>query len=165
MVLISIATLAQWTEVGKAFSPTAIYTNIRTAYIEAFSEPFIDLLVKHIENTPEGSKAMFIVHVIHGQAAKPDSRSCFGMRKPHIWLGIHGQSLQESNKNEAYAWADGVVLDLSSSNMMMKGGYVAQMGRNEPVEDCFGNNWERLKQLKNKMDGRPVFRYAIPSIP
>jgi len=108
---------------------------------------------------------MFIVHIIHGQAAKPESKSCFGMREPHVWVGIHGQSMEEGNKKEAYSWADEVVLDLSQRNLMMKGGYLALMGKCEFVEDCFGGNWERLMQLKMKADKRKVFQHAIPSIP
>jgi hypothetical protein len=69
-----IATLASWTEVGKAFSPTFIYTNIRTAYVKELSDPFIDLLLKHIEKIPAGTKAMFIVHVVHGQASEACAR-------------------------------------------------------------------------------------------
>jgi hypothetical protein len=120
--------------------------------------------VEHIGRIPSGTKAMFIVHIIHGQAAKPESSSCFGMREPHVWVGIHGQSMEEGNKKEAYSWADEVALDLSQSNLMMKGGYLALMGRCDFVEDCFGGNWERLTQLKMKADKRKAFQHAIPSI-
>jgi hypothetical protein len=156
--------LASWTEVGKAFSPTFIYTNIRTAYIKELSDQFIDLLLMHVEKIPDGSKAMFIIHVVHGQATKPSPNSCFGMREPHIWVGIHGQTVDENNKEEAYAWSDEVVEDLKEGGLMMKGGYVALMGGKEPVEDCFGDNWERLKELKQKLDPKAVFRHTVPSL-
>jgi hypothetical protein len=159
-----VATLAGWTEVGKAFSPTAIYTNIRTAYVKELSLPFIDLLLKHVSKIPAGTRAMFIIHAVHGQATKAVTTSCFGMREPHIWVGIHGQTLDESNKHEAYAWSDGVVEDLKKNELMMKGGYVALMGGNEPVEECFGGNWERLKELKRKVDQKSVFQHTVPSL-
>lgn len=107
---------------------------------------------------------MFIIHIVHGKATKPTSNSCFGMREPHIWVGIHGQTLEESNKHEAYAWSDAVVANLKQNSLMMRGGYVAQMGPKEPVEDCFGDNWERLKELMKKLDQDSVFRYAVPSL-
>ena len=113
---------------------------------------------------PTGSKAMFIIHIFHGQGAKSNLQSCFGMREPHIWVGIHGQTLQESNKKDAYAWADEVVLDLRKNGLMMNGGYVALMGTTEPVEACFGDNWDRLKELKRKLDQTSMFRYAVPSL-
>ncbi len=158
------ATLAGWTEVGKTFSPTAIYTNIRTAYVKDLSEPLVDLLLKHVGKIPVGTKAMFIIHNVHGQAGKPVANSCFGMREPHIWVGIHGQTLDENSKHEAYAWADEVVEDLKENGLMMKGGYVAQMGDNEPVEECFGENWESLKILKRKLDHKSAFRYTVPPL-
>ncbi|KAE9379099.1 FAD-binding domain-containing protein [Stipitochalara longipes BDJ] len=157
-------TLAAWTEVGKAFSPTFIYTNIRTAYVKALSEPFIDLLLKHVDKIPAGTKAMFIVHVVHGQATKAAPISCFGMRKPHLWVGIHGQTLDEDNKQEASTWADEVVKDLKAGGLLMKGGYVALMGGDEPVQDCFGDNWDRLKELKKKLDPNPFFQHTVPSL-
>jgi hypothetical protein len=132
--------LAEWTEVGKAFSPTAIYTNIRTAYVRTLCDPFIDLLLKHIGKIPAGTRAMFIIHIIHGQATKAVTTSCFAMREPHVWVGIHGQTLDDNNKHEAYAWSATVVKDLKENGLMMKGGYVALMGGNEPVEECFGTN-------------------------
>ena len=107
---------------------------------------------------------MFIIHIVHGKATKPTSDSCFGMREPHIWVGIQGQTLEESNKNEAYAWSDEVVVDLKRNGLLMKGGYVAQMGGNEPFEDCFGDNWEKLKGLKKKLDQDSVFRNTVPSL-
>lgn len=159
-----IASLALWTEVGKAFSPTFIYTNIRTAYVKELSEPFIDLLLNHVEKIPAGTKAMFIIHVVHGQATKAAPNSCFGMREPHIWVGIHGQTLDESNKQEAYAWSDEVIKDLKDNGLMMIGGYVGLMGANEPVEQCFGDDWGKLKALKSKLDPKSVFRHAVPSL-
>jgi FAD/FMN-containing dehydrogenase len=156
--------LAAWTEVGKAFSPTFIYTNIRTAYVKELSESFINLLLKHVKKIPAGTKAMFIIHVVHGQATKASANSCFGMREPHIWVGIHGQTPDEGNKQEAYAWSNEVVEDLREAGLIMKGGYVALMGENEPVEDCFGDNWERLKELKERMDPKSVFRNTVPSL-
>lgn len=156
--------MPQWTEVGKAFSPTAIYTNIRTAYAKDLSEPLIDLLLEHAEKIPEGTKAMFIIHLFHGQGAKPNLQSCFGMRAPHIWLGIHGQTMEETNKQEAYAWSDEVVENLKKNGLVMKGGYVALMGKELPVNDSFGDNWDRLKELKRKLDGRHIFRYTVPFI-
>jgi hypothetical protein len=56
-----IATLAEWTELGKAFSLTAIYTYIRTAYVRTLSGPFIDLLLKHVDKMPAGARAMLII--------------------------------------------------------------------------------------------------------
>lgn len=159
-----IATLASWTEVSKAFSPTFMYTNIRTAYVKELSDPFIDLLLKHIEKIPAGTKAMFIVHIVHGQAAKPVLGSYFGMREPHIWVGIHGQTLDKSNSHEAYAWSDAVVEDLKAAGLMMNGGYVGLMGGNEPVDECFGDNWERLKELKKNLDPKLDFKNTVPSL-
>jgi hypothetical protein len=158
------ASLALWTEVGKAFSPTFIYTNIRTAYVKELSEPFIDLLLKHVEKIPAGTKAMFIIHVVHGQVTKTALNSCFGMREPHIWVGIHGQTSNENSKQEAYGWSNGVVEDLKETELIMKGGYVGLMGANEPVEQCFGDNWEKLKELKIKLDPKLVFRNTVPSL-
>jgi len=149
--------------VGKAFSPTFIYTNIRTAYVKTLSEPFVDLLLKHVGKIPSGTKAMFIVHVVHGKATKAASNSCFGMREPHIWVGIHGQTPDEGNQEEAAAWADEVVEDLQKGGLLMEGGYVALMG-NEPVEDCFGENWARLKELKKKLDPNNFFQHTVPSL-
>jgi len=143
MDTVSETALAKWTEVGKAFSPTAIYTNIRTAYAKELSEPLIDIVLKHARKIPAGTSAMFIIHLFHGQGAKPNSQSCFGMREPHVWLGIHGQTMEKSNKEEAYAWSNEVVEDLKVNELMMKGGYVALMGRELPVDDCFGGNWDR----------------------
>jgi hypothetical protein len=159
-----VATLALWTEVGKAFSPTFIYTNIRTAYVKDLSGPFIDLLLKHIEKIPIGTKAMFIIHVVHGRATRPVSDSCFGMRQPHIWVGIHGQTLEKSNSHEAYAWSNAVVEDLIAAGLMMDGGYVGLMGGNEPIDGCFGDNWERLKDLKRKLDPKLEFKHTVPSL-
>jgi FAD/FMN-containing dehydrogenase len=158
------ATLSAWTEIGKAFSPTFIYTNIRTAYIKQLSDQFIDMLLKYVDNIPNGTKAMFIIHIVHGQATNVTPSSCFGMREPHIWVGIHGQTLDESNKEEAYAWSDAAVEDLKESGLMMKGGYVALMGGTEPVEECFGDNWEKLKELKQKLDPKALFRHTVPSL-
>jgi len=60
------------------------------------------------------------------------------MREPYIWVGIHGQTLEDSNQQEAYAWTGKVVEDLTGAGLMMKGGYVALMGGNGVSEDCFG---------------------------
>lgn len=107
---------------------------------------------------------MFIIHLFHGEGAKPNLKSCFGMREPHVWLGIHGQTMEESNRQDAYAWSDEVVEDLKRIGLMMKGGYVALMGQDLSVEGCFGDNWERLMGLKRKLDGKHVFQHTVPPI-
>jgi hypothetical protein len=96
------------------------------------------LLLKHAKKIPDGTKAMFIIYVVHGQATNVTPNSCCGMREPYIWVGIHGQTLEDSNQQEAYAWTGKVVEDLTGVGLMMKGGYVALMGGNEVSEDCFG---------------------------
>jgi Berberine and berberine like len=107
---------------------------------------------------------MFIIHIVHGQATITATNSCFGMREPHIWVGIHGQTMDENNKLEAYAWSDEVLGNLREAGLMMKGGYVGLMGGNEPAKECFGDNWDRLKELKKRLDTKSVFRHNVPSL-
>jgi hypothetical protein len=81
---------------------------------------------------------MFIIHVVHGQATKVRPNSCCGIREPHSWVEAHGQTIEDSNQQEVYAWTNKVVEDLPGAGLMMKGGYDALMGGDGVSEDCFG---------------------------
>jgi len=84
------------------------------------------------------ARQFFITYIVHGQARIVTPNSCCGMRDPYIWVGIHGQTLEDRNQQEAYAWTGKVVEDLTGAGLMMKGGYVALMGGNEVSKDFFG---------------------------
>ncbi len=64
--------------------------------------------------------------------------------------------------HEAKDWTEALVKELKESGEVLPGGYVNFMGTEESTEGCFGDNWERMKELKRRVDGGNVFEFAQP---
>jgi len=108
--------------------------------------------------------ASIVIHRTHGQACIPNRDSCYAQRQPHVLIEFIGATFNISEKDVLYSWVDNAHDDLKESGLANKGTYVALLGPGVPNEAWYGENWEKLKAMKQKMDEGNTFEFALPSL-
>ena len=134
---------------------------MKSTSVETLSIEFIDVLLKNAAKIPADSKAIILVHPVHGKALEPTPISCFAVRTPRLTVEVCGATLNDSNRSETFAWADHVAADLKKIGS--SGGHPAHFKNEESPEVCYGDNWKKVQTLKQKLDGGNAF-HAVPSL-
>jgi hypothetical protein len=131
--------------------------------VPKLSPEVIDILVKNSLLSPIDSLASIIIHITHGKACLPNPDSCFVQRQPHASIEIVGASFEESEKDVMFSWADSVSNDLKDGGLVNEGQYAVFAAPGSQNEAWFGENWEKLKALKKKLDKDNIFQFATAS--
>lgn len=143
-------------------NPSSVST--RSASFPSFTPATIAPIIKRINAIPDNRQYAVVAHIGHGKAIRPNASSCFGTRRPHILLHINASEEGDEMK-AAEAWTNGLVSDLKATGEVMKPVYVSFMGEDEATHESFGENWHRLKLLKQRFDKENVFGTAQPKVP
>jgi Berberine and berberine like len=120
-------------------------------------------LIKYINLIPGIRQYTIISHVGHGKLTRPNSSSCFATRQPHILFHINAIDEVE-HMTGAKGWVEGLVSELKATGEVMKPVYVNFMGEDEQTDVAYGENWERLRKLKQRVDSTNFFQFAQPKI-
>jgi hypothetical protein len=142
-----------------------VYVNIRSHRVATITPELTDILIKHLSSTQPDSMSTFILHGVHGKACIPNPGSCFNQRDSHSVVEIIGATRQESEKMEAYSWADAVSKELQETNLLMRGEYPALTDPSRlNSRDWYGETYDKLIKLKKRVDGGDFFQFAVPSL-
>jgi hypothetical protein len=138
----------------------------RSVSISRFTRTSASILYRYGSAIPPGRSYNVSAYICHGNITKPNPGACFAntMRKPHILLHINA-STDDEHMHEAREWPEGIVRELKEAGEVLGGGYVNFMGLEEGTSECFGDNWDKMKALKKKVDGGNLFKFAQPMIP
>ncbi|KZL73250.1 6-hydroxy-d-nicotine oxidase [Colletotrichum incanum] len=141
--------------------------NVTTRHISfpKFTQKTMARLVQVCEAMPDEASCTVSVNILHGQATRPNSASSFGTRKPHVMLHINAVTEDASNEHIGINWADSLVSAVESTGETIGATYVSFLESGRDAKECYGDSWERLKDIKKTIDPLNVFRHAHGRIP
>jgi Berberine and berberine like len=93
-----------------------------------------------------------------GEAIKPQPTSSFVLRERFVFLHALAPVKDQERLPESIEWTNSILNQMKQAGLV-KANYLAIMGPDLSVEDCFGEEkFERLKVLKKKVDPGNIFR-------
>lgn len=123
-----------------------------------------DLLVKYTKQLPDNPATLWFEHRVHGAACRPSLPSCFGYRDPHVMIEILGTSATLAGAETSAKWQAAFHEEARGLPRTDKGGYVPLLSKEVTLELCYLGHWQRLRELKAKVDPKNVFCYSITGL-
>ncbi|KAE9568720.1 hypothetical protein CGMCC3_g15148 [Colletotrichum fructicola] len=128
----------------------------------ALSEDMADLYAEFATKLP-GDGALLSMHQLRGKASRDDHLpGVFRWREEHNLLEIVGLTITKEKSQEAKEWADGYRDALVKLDGVIEGGYYSLLPKGQfAMEVVYGDHWETVKRLKEKVDPGNVFKFAF----
>ncbi|GKU22902.1 unnamed protein product [Fusarium langsethiae] len=128
--------------------------------ISKFTSDTLKQLIDACESMPVEADCSIAGTILHGKAAQPNALSAFGTRQAHIMFHINAVIEEAGHQDIAIAWADHLVEGVESTGDSIGSTYVSFMESEKDPRGCYGENWDRLKAVKRKVDPNDVFRFV-----
>jgi len=139
------------------------YGVIRSAFIETFSDKFIEIFTRNALELPSDPSTCLAIQQMHGKAAQPNPGSCFLRREPHFLLEMIATSQNENEASACTSWQNKCYDDLKASGVVLPGNYISLTPPGIiTVQELYGSNYEKLLRLKKMYDPHNVFKNAYP---
>ncbi len=131
----------------------------KSSFVETLSDDVMDILVRQFAACPS-TKSKLILEAPHGAALKrPPGATAFNCRSPGFSILILSQWTSCEDSDENIAWARQTHDRLAPH--ATSGGYTNYLGDDEGaarISDAYGENFQRLRALKDHYDPSNVFR-------
>ena len=142
----------QLTEGGSQPSPSVV----RSAFLARLDEAAADAIVAR-HTSPEGQPAMTQLRVLGGAMARvPSDATAFAHRDASVMVTLI--RAVTSSAEEAAAWADAYLDELSATATGVYQNFLADEGEERLRSAYPGTTWTRLAQVKRRTDPDNVFR-------
>ncbi|KAL0942023.1 d-lactate dehydrogenase [Colletotrichum truncatum] len=130
----------------------------------AFTDEIIEAYAKHAAKIPGGGPLLGM-HQLRGKASRSGNPpGVFRYRGDHLMLEIVGLSATTDVTKEGKEWAEGMKNALKDLDGVMEGGYYSLLPKGEVGLDViYGEHWETVKKLKEKVDPGNVFKFPFSS--
>ncbi|KAE9363836.1 FAD-binding domain-containing protein [Stipitochalara longipes BDJ] len=156
----SQATIKKWCDMMAPMLPQSSYNSSRSFLISELSPPAIQILLTAATKVSEGMEWGIGTFLVRGEAIKSQPSSSFVLRERYVFIHAIGPVKEKSRLAESKEWTNGIMDEMKKAGLV-KANYLAIMGPDLSVEECFGEEkFERLKALKRKVDPKNVFRHV-----
>ncbi|KAI6764212.1 hypothetical protein HG530_008001 [Fusarium avenaceum] len=132
----------------------------RHASIAKFTSATVTQLIDACEAIPQEADCTVACTILHGKAARPNTSSAFGTRRPHIMLHINAVTETAAQEGIAIAWSDHLVDGVEATGDSIGPTYVSFMETGKDARGCYGDSWDRLRAVKKEVDPDDVFRFV-----
>lgn len=162
--LLDMSGVYPYAQVNQMFDPFlekyTLYSYWKSVYIEDIPEDLLNKIINRVNNSPSPESLLSIRHLEGAINRVSEETTAFGERKGRFLLSVDtmwrdpGQN--DNNKqwtrdfwNEVNEYSDGKVYFNFNSDMS---------GSDDLAKDAYGNNYERLIDIKTKYDPDNFFR-------
>ena len=130
----------------------------KSAFFKDFNDEAVEMMVAAFEKAPS-AMSNFILEQFHGAVTRVGAtETAYPHRQPGWNLIVISEWLDSMEDDANVAWARESFGAMAS--FMVDGAYVNYLGDDEAdrVRAAYGPNWERLAQLKRRVDPDNLFR-------
>ena len=155
--------MKKWQSIMAPMLPQASYNSSRSFFISKLSPPAVKILLTAATNVSDGMEWGIGTFLVMGEAIKPQPTSSFVLREEYVFLHALAQVKAKERLFEPIDWKNEIMNQMKKLGLV-KANYLAIMGPDLSVEECFGNEkFESLKALKRKVDPGDMFKH-VPAL-
>lgn len=172
MQTVAETSLPDWLKVLNAFCPYGVFGSDRSVSFRQLTPNVLAIIGRHLKKMPSDAATVFAVHLLSRTSPSVmdlDLRacSCFNeeARQEHFVLELIGSALEQRKLPQSQKWIKDMYDELKASGEAMAGTYVPFANPEDAgLDQMFGAKWEKLRELKQKLDPKGIFRNSIPQL-
>jgi len=161
-------TIPEWMDQTATFAPKLAYGRNCTISIRQLTEEVAEVISREVAKMPNDRSTLFLIHQLVGPSEIKDERSVFGARMAHYCLEFIATASRQERVKEVWEWAvtfRDAVRNTDERNILTS----TYISMTPPTESCsiaiYGENWERLLEIKRQYDPMNIFKHALPQFP
>lgn len=157
-------TLTKYTEDNENLVHYGVHGRSYTLSLKRYTPKSVEVLAKYSKTVP-GSKAMISIHTL--SSPKPNEESVFGARETHHMVEIVAMTKDESEKERALQWGQGLLQELQQADPrnVLGSSYISLLDHGDAdLKKIYGNHLDTLVALKRKYDPDNVFKHSLPRV-
>lgn len=139
-------------------APTGIRRYWKSGYFTELPDELLDIFIKHVAERPSPLSPVLFYH-IRGVAAQIDPQATAFVHRHDQWdSDIISQWIEAADDEKNIAWTRAFWKEIEP---MTKGVYVNHLDSDDDarIKNAYGENYERLKFIKQKYDPENFFRF------
>ena len=162
--LLDLSGIIPFTAVNKMFDPFLVKGELnsywKSLYVNDIDDGLMKLVIDKANTAPTGQALCSIRNLQGAISDVPEDATAFGDRSPRFLVSIDTMWLDDTISDECIKWTQEYFKELQHySNGQVYFNFNSDMsGSNDLAKDSFGQNYQRLIDLKTKYDPANFFR-------
>jgi Berberine and berberine like len=158
-------TIPEWMEGIATFAPKVAYGRNCTVSLHKLTAEAITVIGREIASMPEDRSTLLSIHQLRGPSEAANAKSVFGARTAHYCLEFIATSSEPERTQAVWDWAvrfRDAVRKTDAQNILTST-YISLTPPTEASAPAiYGDNWEKLLEIKRHYDPKNVFKHALP---
>ena len=161
-------TVPEWMDDNATFLPKVVHGRSCTISLRKLTDEIISIIGREVAGMPEDPATFFSIHHLRGPSETARLKSVFGVREAHYCFEFIATAVDATRTEEVWDWAVGfrAALRKSDRQNILTSTYISL---DPPAEAnsaaIYGDNWEKLVEIKKEYDPKNVFKHALPKFP
>lgn len=158
-------TVPEWMDTIATFVPKNAYGRNCTISIRQLTDEVIDIIGRETAAMPEDPATLLSIHQLRGPSETALLDSVFGAREAHYCIEFIATALDPKRTAEVWEWAvrfRAAIRETDQKNILTS----TYISLTPPTEAnpaaIYGENWEKLVEIKKDYDPKNVFKHALP---
>lgn len=158
-------TIPEWMETIATFVPKVAYGRNCTISLRKLTDEVNTIIGREIAGMPEDRATLLSIHQMRGPSEGAQPNSVFGAREAHYCVEFIATVTEAARTEEVWDWAVGFrdALRKTDGQNILTSTYISLTPPAEVSSAAiYGENWEKMVEIKREFDPKNVFKYALP---
>jgi hypothetical protein len=161
-------TIPEWMDQIATFAPKVAYGRNCTISVRELTEEVSEVISREVAKMPNDRSTLLSIHQLAGPSEAADEKSVFGARTAHYCLEFIATASEQERVKEVWEWAVTFrdALRKTDKKNILTSTYISLTPPTEASATAiYGENWEKLMEIKRQCDPKNVFKHALPKFP
>jgi len=172
MNTVAETTAPEWTKLVGSFIASGVWGGANAVSFRTLSPEILTIIGQALERMPADPGTGFSIHILGSQSPSTTDKilaqgSCFNpeARQGHFMLELIGSAVDRTKLDESQIWMEKLHSSLLASGEAMAGTYVSLAKPGDyGLQEIYGENWNRVQELKKSLDPKGIFGKAVPRL-
>jgi hypothetical protein len=158
-------TIPEWMEAITTFAPKVAYGRNCTINLRKLTEEVNTVIGREIARMPDDRSTLLSIHQLRGPSEAANANSVFGARTAHYCLEFIATSSEQERAKAVWDWAVRFRDEIRKTDAqnILTSTYISLTPPTEASSPAiYGDNWEKLVEIKRQYDPKNVFKHALP---
>lgn len=161
-------TIPEWMETIATSAPKLAYGRVCTINLRKLTEEANIIIGREIARMPDDRSTLLSIHQLRGPSEAANANSVFGARTAHYCIEFIATSSEQERVKAVWDWAVRFrdAMRKTDGQNILTSTYISLTPPMEASSQAiYGENWEKLVEIKRQHDPKNVFKHALPKFP